>query len=329
MRPSGDAVSLSVDEALSLAEHVLARLGFSATESSTIAAQLVDAELVGAQVMGLIRLRLIADLVARDARRPIAVTVDRPTHALVDGGGNPGYLSVDVATELLVEKGTRSDLALVGVSNSALAGMAGYYVDKIARAGLAGAMLISSYARVAPHGGIDPVLGTNPLAFGFPTDADPVVVDVSTSVISNGQVEMARALGIELPPGTAVDAEGRPTLDPAAAQAGALLSAAQHKGYGLALAVQLFGVLAGGDPVPVGLGNQGIVLIAVSPDIFGSRATFEAGTRQLLDRVKASRGVAGEEPVRYPGEGRARTRRANLESGISVPRDVIGLIEKI
>lgn len=323
------SVTISAEQATTLATEVLLRHGFSDDEAAVIAAQLVDAELVGTHIMGLIRLRLIADLVARHERRPISVEVDRPVHALVDGGMNPGYLSVDFATDLAIEKARASSLAFVGIKNSSLAGMAGYYVDKVAAAGLVGAMFISSYARVAPYGGVDPVLGTNPIAFGFPTAGDPVVVDVSTSVISNGQVEMSRAVGENLAPGCAVDADGNVTQDPSAAQLGALLPAAGHKGYGLSLAVQMFGILVGGDPVPVGLGNQGIALMVMAPGMFGSGDAFQAGMAGLLDRVTTSRSAADGEPVRYPGEGRARRRRESLESGISVPKSVLSLIESL
>jgi delta1-piperideine-2-carboxylate reductase len=323
------SVTLSAEEATSLANGVLLRQGFSDQEAAVIAAQLVDAELVGTHIMGLIRLKLIADLVARHDRRPVKVEIDRPAYALVDGAHNPGYLSVDFATELAIEKATLSSLAFVGIKNSSLAGMAGYYVDKVARAGLVGAMLISSYARVVPHGGLDPVLGTNPIAFGFPTAGDPVVVDVSTSIISNGQVEMARALGVQLPPGCAVDADGNVTQDPSLAQLGALLPAAAHKGYGLALAVQIFGILVGGDPVPVGLGNQGIALLVLDPQMFGPHESYQAGLAELLDRLGASRSASPAEPVRYPGEGRARRRRESLQSGISVPSSVLRLVESL
>jgi LDH2 family malate/lactate/ureidoglycolate dehydrogenase len=324
-----ESVTISAAEATALAVSVLRRQGFTHEEAAVIAAQLVDAELVGTHIMGLIRLKLIGDLVARHERRPITLAVDRPVHALVDGGMNPGYLSVDFATGIAIEKAASSSLAFVGIKNSSLAGMAGYYVDKVARAGLVGAMFISSYARVAPHGGVDPVLGTNPIAFGVPTPGDPVVVDVSTSVISNGQVEMAKAVGDLLPEGCAVDADGRPTRDPVEAQRGALLPASAHKGFGLALAVQLLGILTGGDPVPVGLGNQGIALLVLDPDMFGSAGSFHAGTGDLLDRLKSSRSASEDDPLRYPGEGRAHRRRESLESGISVPRSVLDLIQSL
>jgi LDH2 family malate/lactate/ureidoglycolate dehydrogenase len=113
------------------------------------------------------------------------------------------------------------------------------------------------------------------------------------------------------------------------AQLGALLPAAAHKGYGLALAVQMFGILVGGDPVPQGLGNQGIALMVLDPEMFGSRDAYGAGMADLLDRLKTSRSNSEGEQVRYPGEGRARRRRESLESGIAVPRSVLSLIERL
>jgi LDH2 family malate/lactate/ureidoglycolate dehydrogenase len=182
---------------------------------------------------------------------------------------------------------------------------------------------------VAPYGGIDPILGTNPLAFGFPADPFPIIVDASTSAVSNAQVEMARLLGGALPPDVAVDRGGHVTADPLEAQAGALLPSALHKGYGLALAVQILGLMVGGDSVPAGLGNQGILLVVLDPEMFILREEFEVRLHELVARLKSSRPAGGVDEVLIPGEGRSKRRQQNRQRGILVPEQVLDLLKRL
>ena len=325
----GSQTILSPEQATTLAMDVLARLGFDEDDSSRIAKHLVEAELSGSPMMGLIRLKLIADLVEKARPGTIRVERDGPTHALVDGAGNPGYLSADVAMEIAIGKARETGIAMVGIKNSSLAGMAGHYALQAAEAGLIGLVYVSSYGRVAPHGGTQPVLGTNPMAFGFPATPYPVLVDASTSTISNGQVEISRLLGVELPPDCALDADGRPTRDPVAAQQGALLPAAQHKGFGFAIAMQLLGMLVGGDAVPQGLGNQGIMVMAVDPTVFTPLEDYMAHIQELIGAVKQSAPAPGVEEILIPGEGRMRRRERILREGIPVGPELRTMLETL
>ena len=320
---------LTPDEATGLAMEVLARLGFNEDDSARIATHLVEAELSGSPMMGLIRLKLIADLVAKARPGTIRVERDAPTYALVDGAGNPGYLSADVAMEIAIGKARDTGIAMVGIKHSSLAGMAGHYALKAAEAGMIGLVYVSSYGRVAPHGGTQPVLGTNPMAFGFPARPFPILVDASTSTISNGQVEISRLLGIDLPPDCALDADGQPTTDPVAAQRGALLPAARHKGFGFAVALQLLGMLVGGDAVPQGLGNQGIMVVAIDPTAFTPLEDYLAHIQELVVAVKASATAEGVEEILIPGEGRMRRRERILREGIPVGPELLTMLETL
>src|SRR3989441_1978406 len=118
-----------------------------------------------------------------------------------------------------------------------------------ARAGLIGIHTVAAPPSVAPLGGARPALGTNPIAFGFPLDGDPLVIDLGTSAFMGTDLQFRQRLGMPLPGGVAIDEHGRPTTDAEAARRGALLPFGGHKGFALAIAMHAFGVLCrgGGD----------------------------------------------------------------------------------
>src|SRR5690606_8255515 len=162
-------------------------------------------------------------------------------------------------------------------------------------AGLVGMVFSNAWPpRVHAVGGIDRVLGTNPLAIGIPNDGDPVVVDMATSATAIGHVRMASHAGQGIPPGVAIDGGGKPTTDPAAAIAGALSPLGGAKGFGLGLCVALLsgpviGAVLGDRLDRVSgqgdgeAGQRGHLFIALDPAAFGDPAAARAGVRECLD----------------------------------------------
>jgi len=162
---------------------------------------------------------------------------------------------------------------------------------------------------VAPPGGAKPALGTNPIAFGFPMQGDPLVIDLGTSAFMGTDLQFRQRLGIPVPEGVAIDERGRPTTDAAAARRGALLPFGGHKGYALALAMHALGVLASGVPR------------RRAPDTSSSRSspicscrwtTIAARWRPKIIAIKATPRQAGVAEIRIPRRGafavRARRR---------------------
>src|SRR4030095_14822618 len=140
-----------------------------------------------------------------------------------------------------------------------------YYVEMVARAGLIGIHTVAAPAMVAPLGGARPALGTNPIAFGFPMEGDPLVIDLGTSAFMGTDLQFRQRLGIPLPEGVAIDEQGRPTTDAGGARRGALLPFGAHKGYALAVAMHALGVLCNG---AVDYEGAGYLFIAFKPDLF-------------------------------------------------------------
>jgi LDH2 family malate/lactate/ureidoglycolate dehydrogenase len=239
---------------------------------------------------------------------------------LYDGGNNVGMLVMYHATRAAIEKAATRGVAIIGVTNSWMSGRSAYYVEMIAEADLVGIHTASSARSVAPFGGARAALGTNPIAFGMPSSQGPVVFDMGTSAFMGTDRAFRERLGQLLPEGVAVDPEGQPTRDPAMARLGALLPFGGYKGFGLALIVQAFGVLAGSalDPDK----DDGYLFVVFKPDLLIDVDDFKQQVSELIDRVKATPRQPGVTEIRIPGERALRSRERALREGIEVDRVV-------
>src|ERR1700733_12239212 len=251
-------------------------LGHDATDAELIADHLMDCELRGLPYGGLARAVSIAERIERhgDHRRPVALLHETPVSARVDGGDHIGYVVAHRATTIAIEKAESAGIAVVGASNTWYTGMLSYYAEMAAARGLVSMIASNASPWVAPHGATEGRLGTNPICFGFPSAADPIIFDIGTSAIIHAGGLLARRLGNDLPDGVAFDRNGASTLDPNAALEGAFAAWGGHRGSGLAIAVQLLGILAGSPATPPELADFGYFIMAMRPDLMGSPETF-------------------------------------------------------
>jgi LDH2 family malate/lactate/ureidoglycolate dehydrogenase len=201
-----------------------------------------------------------------------------------------------------------------------MSGRSAYYLEMIAQADLVGIHTAASARSVAPFGGTRPALGTNPIAFGMPSSRGPVVLDMGTSAFMGTDLAYRDRLGQLLPEGVALDSEGRPTRDPAAARLGALLPFGGYKGFGLAFILQALGVLAGSalDPDK----DDGYLFVVIKPDLSANLDDFKQQISDLIDRVKATPRQPGVSEIRIPGERAFRSRERALREGIEIDRAV-------
>ena len=239
-----DRVHLSIAEARSLSEAAMRGIGYDAEEARILADHVIDAALCGYEYSGLPKLLNVADHPRfQKPRGPLRVVKETTVSVLYDGANQSGMIGMYHATCAVIERARAHGLALVGVNNIWMSGRSAYYVEMVARAGLVGIHTVAAPPMVAPLGGAKPALGTNPIAFGFPMDGDPLVIDLGTSAFMGTDLQFRQRLGIPLPEGVAIDEDGAPTTDAAAARRGALLPFGGHKGYALALAMHALGVL--------------------------------------------------------------------------------------
>jgi LDH2 family malate/lactate/ureidoglycolate dehydrogenase len=318
-----DEINLSVAEATKLGERALRVIGFNASQSKIITAHLIDAALCGHRFAGLPRILTInEDPRTREARTPIKVVYETEVSALMDGGNHVGYYAVHQATQLAIRKARKHRIAVIGLYRSHLSGRNAYYLEMIARAGLVGIHLASAAPIVLPHGGAQPAFGTNPIGFGFPTDGDPFIVDLGTASMMRGEVILRSRLGLPLPEGTAIDAQGRPTTDPAEALKGGIFTFGGHRGSALAFGIQAMCLLAGAARARGKAQDFAFLFVVFDPAILLPPEEFKAQLGELIEAVRAVPPLNAEEPVRIPSERAFRERERRRKEGIPVDRAV-------
>lgn len=324
---SSNRVRLTVAEARELAEDSLRGIGYNEEDACIVADHMIDAALCGYEYSGLPKILNLPEFSrGKQPRQPVRVVRETEVSALIDGGNNTGMLALYHATRIAIDKAQARGFALVGTYNAWMSGRSAYYMEMIARADLAGIHTAALPPLVAPLGGIARALGTNPLALGLPTAREPLILDIGTSAFMMTDLRFRERLGQLLPEGVAIDPAGKPTRDPTQAKLGALLFG-DHKGYGLALMMQAFGVLAG-SPYDPGK-EMGYLLVVFKPDLLLPLAEFKREVSALIDRIKATPRAPGVEEIRIPSERSFRERAQRLHEGIEIDRKVFEALQAL
>ena len=307
-------------------ETVFVRAGCSADEAETVARHFVLSDMSGHASHGTIRLPVylerLRDREILPGNRGEAV-VDTETLLVLDGHLGFGQVVAEYGIAQGIDRARRNGVALIAMRNMSHCGRLGHYAELAADAGQASIHFVNTGGYglwVAPFGGTDRRLSTNPVCIGIPREsAPPVVWDVATSVIAVGKIWVAANKGDVLPAGCLLDKDGAPTTDPHALLAGgAVVPFAGHKGYGLSIVTDLLaGALIGGacskPAVDVLVNNQ--LSILIDPDSIGDAGAFEAEAERFIEWVKASPPVEGG-AVLVPGEVEDQRRREAAEAGL-------------
>jgi LDH2 family malate/lactate/ureidoglycolate dehydrogenase len=316
--------------------------GVSEHEAATVAGHQVAANLAGHDSHGLTRTPEYLGLIDEGRIVPGApheVLKEAPGTLLVDGNWGFGFVVTDRTLDLLLDKAAITGVAAASVRRQGHVGRLGAYTARAARAGMV-AMLVADSGRgpkgVAPFGGSDRRLGTNPISIALPAAREgAVVLDMATATAAGGKIRLAHRNGEQVPEGWLVDRAGRPTTDPAAfLNGGSILPLGGdqgHKGYGLSFVVEsiaavLSGIGFGADPD--GFPNDGIFLAVFDVERFRDTGGFAEEVSDFVDYVKASPPAPGTEEVLYPGELEARTTERRTAEGIPVSDGVWAAITR-
>ena len=314
-----------------LIANLLRACGCPEDSANTAAEVFLEAELRGIGLQGIdylqYMLRSLMNGTMNPSGRPKIIR-EGPATALVDGERGPGQPAAFLAADTAIAKAREVGAAAVGITDGTDIYMIGYYAERIARAGLVGIVCTAGAPLVHPQGGAEKMLSTNPIAFGIPTGGDhPVVFDMATSAQSNARIRQASYHGEQVPPGSGVDPDGRPTTDAATIRKGAISPMAGHKGYGLALCIALLSGPLTGSEVGHALtgwlfdgkaGSMGHFFVAVDPAAFGDPAEFTASVSAYLAEIKASRKAPDVSEIRIPGERTFAERERRLQEGVTV-----------
>ena len=202
-------ISLSVANARDLAEGALRGVGYHDDEARIIADHVIDAALCNYEYSGLAKILNIPESEHfKLQRRPIKVLRETDVSLTFDGGNNVGMLALFHAAEATIKKAAAHGIALVSVTDAWMSGRSAYYVEMIANAGLVAIHTAASSRLVAPPGGIEAVLGTNPIASAVPSSCGPIVLDMGTSAYMMTEVTLRERLAELLPEGVAIGPGG-------------------------------------------------------------------------------------------------------------------------
>lgn len=340
--PAADDVAVAADELAELAAAVLRGRGVPGDDAALVADSLVTADLWGHQSHGVLRLswyvsRLDAGTMAA-ATRPETV-VDSGPVVVVDGHDGVGQVLAAHAVRTGIERAKQHGVAAVAVRNSNHFGTAAYFTRLATPEGCIAFLATNASPAMAPWGGREKAIGTNPWSIAAPGGSrGTVVMDIANTAVARGKLYLARQRGEEIPEGWALDAAGTPTTDPQVGIDGTILPMAGHKGYAIALMMDILaGVLSGsafGTDVAgpyqaerrSGCGHLAIVLDAeafLAPGEFGVRMDA------LLDEVTAVAPAAGFERPLYPGEPEARSEERTRRDGLRLPQQTVDELQSL
>lgn len=308
--------------------------GCRPADAAVVVDHLVESNLFGHDSHGAIRFYDYGRGI-REGRYQTQATpvIERQTDgtAVVDGQGALGPIGATYAAELAIDKARRHGIAAVALRNTSHIGRVGAYPLMAARQGFV-AQVMANAGRlgfeIAPFGGIDGRLSSNPVAFAAPRrDADPVMMDMTTSVAAVGKIWVAENRGQQLPEGWIIDAEGCPTTEPkdfTAEPRGAMLplgGVAAHKGFGLSVMVELLGGALGGQGCAAGereVVSNGVLMTVYRIDQFTDASDYYDQVESLIGHVKSSRLAPGFDQILFPGEVEFAHARRKMSDGIDL-----------
>ncbi|MBS8271341.1 Ldh family oxidoreductase [Halomonas litopenaei] len=330
---------LTREALMSLSRRVLEHQGFSAEQARALGETLVAAQMDASHSHGLYRLLGIVQTLRQGAAVADAVPEVEDVSAgvvRVDAGGGFSPLAFELGLPLLVDKARDAGVALMAINHCVHSTALWVELERLTEQGLVAIACNPTQAYMAPHGGSRPLLGTNPLAFGWPRPGrEPLVFDFATSAIARGDIELHRREGKPIPEGWGVDRDGAPCSDPEEVlDHGAMLPFGQHKGSALALMVELIAGPMIGDLLSIessehdagraGLPYHGELIIAIDPARTAG-ATSEAHmarAERLFDELLG-------QGARLPAQRRYRERALSESRGAWVPQALLDDIEAL
>lgn len=319
---------------------VLKQVGVNVNDAELVADTLVQADLWGHQSHGVLRLPwYVARMRSGAVKIDVAPEIVADAGALVqlDGRDGIGQVTAAKAAALAVERANAHGIGAVAVRNSNHFGTAMYYTKMVAEAGCVALLSTNASPAMPPWGGREKRIGTNPWSMAAPVAEcidkfSPMILDIANTAVARGKIYLAKQQGIPIPEGWALDVHGNSTTDPLEAIAGMVLPMAGHKGYGMALMMDvLSGVLTGsefgtnvhGPYEPEARSGAGHLMIAINIEALMPLDVFYARMQMLVTEIKVTPRSEGTDEIFYPGEIEVRNAAQNQRAGLILPDDTV------
>ncbi|MGE4284798.1 MAG: Ldh family oxidoreductase, partial [Clostridia bacterium] len=318
-------------------------LGVPVEDGTIVADNLIEGELRGLGSHGLSRMKFYINKLAAGGFNPkpnIKIVQDRPSMLVMDSDNSLGAVAGTKAMSMCIEKAKKTGIACAAVNNGNHYGLAAYYSMMALEHDMIGFSVCNTIAKMAVYGGIDPVLGTNPISIAVPAGKSyPLVFDAATSEVALGKVMVADIEGKSIPENWAIDKTGKPTTNAREALEGAILPFGGYKGSGLAIMVDIFSAVLSGAAFGMYTGelradpekgqDLGFFFGAMDIASFQEPNLFKERIDQLVKDLKGSRKQKGVEEIYMPGEleylKKEKLSKDGFEIGPGVLRDLINI----
>ncbi len=321
-----------VDEVKQLAADLAVAAGVARGDAEILAAALMDADLHGVSTHGISRLNIYIRRIQKNLVHPTAdlvVNRRRPAVLEVDANNGLGQVQAVKTLRLLEPLAREYGVASATIRRSQHFGALSFYCNWAAERDMILIAMTTGESAISPEGACEAFFGTNPIAASFPTGKGfPIKIDLATSIVARGNIIAAHKAGRPIPEGWALDPEGNPTTDAAAALAGTVLAMAGHKGVALAMMVEMFSSVLSGAAVGQEIGsmykhmdreqNVGHFFCLFDIAAFMDPALFRRRTDAMIDRIKTCRRRPGVEEILVPGERSHRKALENRSKGIPI-----------
>ena len=335
------AVRIPVAQLTDFVEQMFQAAGLSAQHAQTASAVLLNADIRGVWSHGIIRLPMYIQRVQEGvAKAQPNIQIQSVGHAAlsVDGDHGLGLVVAPAAMAAAVALAKQTGIAIAGVKNSGHFGAGAYYLQQAIDADCMGLVFTSASKALPPWGAMAPFFGTSPFGFSAPTHPGEVfMLDMAMSRTARGKLKFAAQRGEPVPLGYALDAQGKPTTDGAAAFEGIMLPFGEHKGAAMAWMMDILGGVFTGAAFGGDVANPftrfdvvqgaGHTFVAVRADLFQPLQLFKDRMRELLKRVKNLPRAHGFDEVLSPGEPEMRLAQINHEKGVALTPDVIASLQ--
>ncbi len=329
---AGPGLRYAPDAVRNLAASIAVAAGVSPADADILADALVDADVHGVSSHGVSRLNIYIRRIQKGLIAPKAVlTVQRQRGATlaVDAGNGLGQVQAVKALQLLVPMARASGVAVATIRNSQHFGALSYYCNRAARENMILLAMTNCEPAMSPEGGCQAFFGTNPIAASFPTGKGfPVKIDLATSIVARGNIIAAQKSGKSIPLGWALTPEGEPTTDAAQALLGTVLTMAGHKGYALAVLVEVLSGVLSGSAVGPQIGSMyknmdrkqdvGHFFCLLDIEAFMDVHEFISRMDETINQIKACRKRPDTQQILVPGERSARRAAENMARGIGL-----------
>jgi LDH2 family malate/lactate/ureidoglycolate dehydrogenase len=320
-------------------QEVFQKVGVSRDDATLLTDSLIEANLRGVDTHGITRILCVyVERIQKgvmSAKSNLTIVREKASTALIDCHNSIGQVGAARAMRMAIEKAKQTGVAFTAIAHSNHYGAAAYWAMMALSNGMIGFSSTNAPAVVAPTGGCTAMFGTNPICIAIPADRElPVVLDMATTVVARGRVNLYAKQNKPLEHGWAVDERGVPTTDPHAALKGLLAPIGGYKGYGIMLAVDfLCGVLTGsnyGAHFPGFLADNmidptdvGSVFAAVNVESFMDLPEFTAAIDKAVREIKTSTKADGVKRIYIPGEIEFDMKAQRLAHGIPIPEEVV------